>query len=222
MESVTNYIPLRTAALIAGISILLMAMMAPFAELYAYPKLVVPGMPEQTFKNIAANRSLFTSALFSYVLTCICDIVASWALYILLKPVNKNLSLLTAVFRLVYTLIALVALLNLVTVIRLINTSAYLTILKPGQLYAQVMLLLDTFRYSFHFGILFFAIHLILSGYLAIRAKFIPSIMGVFLIISGLGYLADMLKPFLYPDLDLGFPHHYLFWRIDIYALVAY
>ncbi len=179
--------------------------MAPFAELYVYPKLVVPGMAAETFKNIAANKLLFISALFSYLLTCVCDIVAAWALYILLKPVNAGLSLLTAGFRVIYTLIALVAILNLVTVVRLLNTADYLTIFKPDQLYAQVMLSLNTFRYWFHFGIIFFAIHLVLTGYLVIKAKFIPAIMGVLLIISGLGYLADALKPFLYPDFNLGF-----------------
>ena len=182
-----------------------MAIMAPFAELYVYPKLVVPGMAAETFKNIAANKLLFISALFSYVLTCICDIIAAWALYILLKPVNAGLSLLTAGFRAIYTVIALVAILNLVTVLRLLNTSDYLTVFKPDQLYAQVMLSLNTFRYGFHFGIIFFAIHLVLSGYLVLRAKFIPAIMGVLLIISGLGYLTDALKPFLYPDFNLGF-----------------
>ena len=200
-----THIPLRTAALIAGIAILLMAVMAPYAELYVYPKLVIPGMAAETFKNIAANRVLFISALFSYVLTCICDIVAAWALYILLKPINAALSLLTAGFRVIYTVIAIVALLNLVTVVRLLNTADYFPLFKPDQLYALVILSLNTFRYWFHFGILFFAIHLILSGYLVVKAKYIPAVMGVLLIISGAGYLADALKPFLYPDFNLGF-----------------
>ena len=204
MTNNTN-IPLRKAALIAGIAILLMAVMAPFAELYVYPKLVVPGMAAKTFKNIAANKLLFSTALFSYVLTCICDIIAAWALYILFKPVHAALSLLNAWFRLIYTVIALVAILNLVTVLRLLNTADYLTVFKLDQLYAQVMLSLNTFRYGFHFAIIFFAIHLVLSGYLVIKAKVIPAIMGVLLIISGLGYLADALKPFLYPDFNLGF-----------------
>ena len=204
INSTTN-IPLRTAALIAGLAIFIMAIIAPFAELYVYPKLVIPGMAEETFKNISANKPLFIAALFSYVITCICDIIAAWALYVLLRPVNENLSLLTAWFRLVYTVIAIVALLNLVTVVRLLNTSDYLKVFKPDQLYAQVMLSLNTFRYGFHFAILFFAIHLLLSGYLVLKASFIPRIMGIFLIISGLGYLADTLKPFLFPEFDSGF-----------------
>jgi len=201
----TNKTSLSAAALIAGISLLIMVIAAPFAELFVYPKLVVPDHAAETAKNIIANKTLFISGLLGYLITFICDLLVSWALYVLLKPVNENLSLLTALFRLVYTVIALVALLNLVTVFRLLNTSDFLTVYQPDQLNAQVMLSLNAFRTHFHFGILFFSIHLMLLGYLVIRSKYIPVIFGVLLIIAGLGYLLTTLKPFLFPNINLDF-----------------
>ena len=196
---------LRTAALIAGIGLLIMVIAAPFAELFVYPKLVVPGNAAETVKNVTANMTLFISGIFGYLITFICDLLVTWALYVLLKPVNENLSLLTALFRLVYTIIALVALLNLVTVFRLLNTSDYLTVFQPDQLHAQVMLCLNAFRSHFHFGILFFGIHLGLLGYLVFRSKYIPRILGILLIIAGLGYMLTTLKPFLFPNINLDF-----------------
>jgi hypothetical protein len=56
-----------------------------FAEFSLYPKLVIPGNIEQTVQNISLHGNLF---------------------YVLLVPVNKALSLLTAWFRLMYTAIA--------------------------------------------------------------------------------------------------------------------
>lgn len=129
----------------------------------------------------------------------------SWALYILLAPVNKHLSLLTAWFRLIFSFIALTALLNLVTVFQLLNTNEHLTSLGQAQLNAQVMLYLKIFRSSYHFGIIFFSIHLILLGYLIIKSAYITKLMGVVLIISGLGYLTDALKPFVFPNFNSGF-----------------
>ena len=205
MTDSTNTISLRTAAFIAGLTILIMAVIAPFAELFVYPKLVVAGNPIITAKNIIANKTLFISAIFSYLITFIGDVVVGWALYVLLKPVNEHLSLLTAWFRLVFTAIALVALLNLVSVFRLLTTSEYSTMFQPAQLYAQVMLSLNAFRYGFHFGLLFFSIHLGLLGYLVLKSNYIPKIMGVLLIISGIGYLIDTLKPFLFPNFNSGF-----------------
>ena len=214
----TNKISLRRAALIAGISLLIMVIAAPFAEIYVYPKLVVPDNAAETVKNIIANKTLFISCMFGYLITFICDLLVSWALYVLLKPVNEDLSLLTAWFRLVYTVIALVALLNLITVLRLLNTSNNVTLFQPDQLNAQVMLSLSAFRNHFHFGLLFFSIHLVLLGYLVFKSTYIPRIMGVLLIISGLGYMMTTLKPFLFPNFNLDFAQ-YTFYGELIFML---
>jgi len=205
MVNSTTNTPIRRAAIIAGIGLLIMVIAAPFAELFVFPKLVVPGNATETAKNIVANKTLFISGIFGYLITFICDLLVSWALYVLLKPVNENLSLLTAWFRLVYTVIALVALLNLVTVFRLLNASAYLTVFQPDQLHAQAMLSLDAFRSQWYFGLLFFAIHLVLLGYLVFRSNYIPRILGVLLAIAGLGYMLTTLKPYLFPHVNIDF-----------------
>ncbi len=205
MTNSTNTTSLRRVALIAGIGLLIMVIAAPFAELFVYPKLVVPDNAAETAKNIIANERLFVSGIFGYLITFICDLLVAWALYVLLKPVNENLSLLTAWFRLVYTVIALVALLNLVTVLQLLTTADYLAVFEPDQLYAQVRLSLGAFRNHWYFGLLFFGIHLGLLGYLVFESRYIPRILGVLLIIAGLGYLLTTLKPFLFPNINLDF-----------------
>ncbi len=201
----TNKLSLRRAALLAGLGLLIMVIAAPFAELYVYPKLMVKGNTVETVKNIIEFKTLFVAAIFCYLVTYICDILVAWALYILLKPVNESLSLLTAWFRLVYTVIAIVALLNLVSVFRLLNSADYLTLFEPKQLQAQVMLYLKTFRYGFHFGLIFFAIHLGLLGYLVIRSTYIPKVMGFLLIISGIGYLLTTVQPYLFQNINIDF-----------------
>ncbi len=198
-------ISLRRAALIAGLTILMMALIAPYSELFVYPKLINPTNAAETVRNITNNKTLFVSAIFGYLLTASGDIVVSWALYILLKPVNGFLSLLTAWFRLVFSVISLVTILNLVAVFRLLTNHDYVTMFGQTQLYAQVMLYLTTFRSGYHFAIIFFSIHLILLGCLIFKSRFIPNVMGLLLIISGLGYLTDALKPFLFADFNSVF-----------------
>ncbi len=213
-----NNTSLRTAALTAGFGLFVMVMAAPFAELFAYPKLVIAGNATETIKNITANKPLFLAVIFSHLVTFICDVIVAWALYVLLKPANEYLSLLTALFRLVYTLIALVALLNLVTVFRLLNTSDYPTVFQPDQLSAQVMYLLKSFKSNWYFGLIFFAIHLVLLGYLVLRSNYIPGILGVLLIITGVGYLLTTLRPYLFPDINIDFAK-YTFYGELIFML---
>jgi len=214
----TNKTSIRTAALIAGFSLLIMVIVAPFAELFAYPKLVVADNAAETIKNITVNKTLFLYVIFGYLLTFICDIVVAWALYILLKPVNEQLSLLTALFRWIYTAIALIALLNLVTVFRILNTSDYSTVFQPAQLNAQILLLLKSFKSSWYFGLIFFGIHLGLLGYLVVKSNYIPTILGVLLMITGLGYLLTTLRPYLFSNINIDFAK-YTFYGELIFML---
>jgi len=196
---------LRRAALIAGFSLLITVVAAPFAEFFVYRRLVIPGDIEQTVQNLLANDGRFLAGVFAYLITFIGDLLIAWALYVLLAPANRSLSLLTAWFRLAYTVIALVGLAKLFTVYRLLNTPDYLTAFGSAQLHAQLYLLLRAFRYDWYMGFVFFAIHLGLLGFLAYRCGYIPRILGVLLAINGLGYLIDCLRPYLYPGVDLGF-----------------
>ena len=200
-----NKIPLHTAAVIAGISLLAMVIAAPFAELYVLPKLIVSSNAAETAKNLVANKTLFVSGIFGYLITFICDIVVAWALYILLKPTSPDLSLLTALFRWIYTGIALVSLLNLVNVFWLLKNPDSLPGFTSDQLHVQMMLLIKAFRSGFRFGIILFAIHLLLLGYLIFKSNYIPRILGVLLVITGLGYLLTSTEPYLFPNVNVDF-----------------
>ena len=115
----TAGLSLRQAALIAGIAYILNPV--TYAET-VYPHLVIHGNIAQTVQNIAARPGTFAVIIFSYLISFIGDIVIAWALYVLLAPVNRALSLLTAFFQLVYAAVALDGVMHLLTVFNLITT----------------------------------------------------------------------------------------------------
>jgi Domain of unknown function (DUF4386) len=90
---------LRQAALVAGFTYLLNPV--TYAE-YVYPKLVISGDAEQTVQNISSHEGAFLAAIFCYFISFIGDVVIAWSLYVLLARVNRSLSLLAALFQLVY------------------------------------------------------------------------------------------------------------------------
>ena len=212
---------LRQAALIAAFAYFLMPV--ALAEFYINPKLFIPGNIEQTAQNIVVHGRLFGVAILCYLITFIEDIVIAWALYVLLAPVNRALSMLTAWFRLVYTAIALFSLLNLTTVYRVLHTPDYLTAFGAGPLHAQVMLLLNSYRYDWSMSLVIFGIHLGLLGYLIYRSAYIPKIIGILLLIDGLGWLVTPLKPYLYPNARLGFffPMSFVELLLPIWLLIS-
>jgi hypothetical protein len=192
---------LRQAALTAGFAYLLNPTF--YAENRIYPKLVISGSVEQTVQNISAHGGTFVALILCYLINFIGDIVIAWSLYVLLAPVNRAVSLLAALFQLVYAAMGLVAMLQLVTVYRLLNNPYYRTVFGPGPLHAQVLVLLSSFHYGWSMGLVLFGIHLVLVGYLIFRSGYIPWIIGLLLVINGVGWVIDSLSPYLW----LNAPH---------------
>jgi hypothetical protein len=197
----TKSITLRKAALIAGIGYLLM-FCSPVAENIFYHNLVDLSNASKTVANIYANRALVRLSTILYLINFLGDILAAWGLYILLKPVNANLSLLTAWLRIIYTVIGVVAVMHLLTVLQLTGHYDYLHEFTDGQLQAQVMIALRSFRNEWSFSFVFFAIHLILLGWLAFVSDYISKIVAVCLLIAGAGWLSDSLQPYLFPNVN--------------------
>lgn len=201
----TNHIAdisLRKAAIVAGFGLLVMTILAIFTEFFVRQSLIVLGDAATTANNIMANELLFRLGICSFIIVIILDVIVAWALYVLLKPVNKSLSLLMAWFRLVYATIFGIALVNFFSVLQLLSGADYLTAFEPNQLHAQVMLFLNAFSYGWAIGLVFFGIHLFILGYLVFKSGYIPKILGVLLIIAGLGYLIDSFVIFLLPNYE--------------------
>jgi hypothetical protein len=194
---------LRQAALIAGFAYLLNPV--TYAEFSIYPKLVIPGDIGQTVRNIGAHHSLFAAAILCYLVNDIEDIVIAWALYYLLAPVNRAVSLLTAWLRLIYTAIAFFGMLKLVAVFNLVTSPDYTSAFGAGPLQAQVKLLLGTFRDDWSIDLVLFGIHLILLGILIWFSRYMPKWLAVLLVIDGGGWMMSSLQPYLYPHANLRF-----------------
>lgn len=188
-------------ARIAGLGLLLMAILAMFSNFSVLEGLIIPGDAAATANNIIASEMLFRSGFISFVIVLILDVLVAWALYVLLKPVNKNLAMLAACFRLVYTAIFGIALSNFLNVIPLLSGAEYLTVFTKDQIHAQVLLLIDAFNNGWLIGLVFFGCHLLVVGYLIVKSGgYLPRIIGIFLIIASVGYVIDSTAHFLLPN----------------------
>lgn len=86
-------ISFRQAALVTGLGLLLLAVLAAITNFGVLQKLIVPGDAKITARNIAAAQGLFRIAIGSFFVVAILDVVVAWALYILFQPVSRSLSL---------------------------------------------------------------------------------------------------------------------------------
>lgn len=195
---------LRTAAIVAGLGLLAMAILAGFANFSVFQSLVVPGDAKTTAENIIASSGSFRMGIFFFLVVAVLDVVVAWALYVLLKLANKSLSLLAAWFRVVYAAIFAVALTNLFSALQLFTGADYLKAFEVNQLYAQGMVSLSAFQSGWNIGLAIFGLHLLVLGYLVFKSGYASKwggiLLSILLVVAGLGYLADSIGKFLLPN----------------------
>ncbi|MFE4571803.1 DUF4386 domain-containing protein [Paenibacillus chitinolyticus] len=192
----------RTAALTAGIALIVMTLAAFFSYGFVHESLMAQGDASRTFQAVTSSRALFKAEIFGWVIILICDIVVAWAFYIFLKPVHKHLSLLGAWFRLVYAAVLGTALLNLIVVLLLSGRAGYLSLINTGQLQAYVRMYLEAFGLIWSMGLIIFGGHLLIVGILAFKSERIPKIIGIFLLMASIGYMAVHLCNLFLPDYE--------------------
>ena len=202
-KNVMNTLSPSAYARIAGVLYLVIAVAAIIAHIYMPGELIVAGDAAATAQNIAANDTLFRfGGVGAELVILLCEVVLTVILYVLLKPVNKTLSLLAAVSRLAMTTIHGLNLVNYFFVLQLTTGNGFPGVFEPAQINSLVTLFLDAHSYGFTLGIAFLVLHVFALGYLIVRSTYIPRILGVFFLIAGFGYAFDSFALLLVSGYD--------------------
>ena len=188
-------ISLRTAALIGGLGLLLMAILAPIAQFGVLQGVIVDGDAAATAANIAESEGMFRVAIACFLLVAVLDVVVALALYVVFRPVNAFLSGLTAMLRIVYGAMFAVSLTGLVTAAQLATGS--------NQDSVQVLASVDAFQTGWDIALAVFGTHLLLLGILVFQSGAWRGILGLLVLITSAGYLIDGWGRLLLPGYDL-------------------
>lgn len=104
----------QTYTRIGGVLYLFIIVAALFGEIFVRGKIIVRGDAAATASNLLGSETLFRVGLAGEMLTCICDVALAMILYVLLKPVNRNLALLAAFNRVTFVAVYAVSKLFLI------------------------------------------------------------------------------------------------------------
>jgi hypothetical protein len=164
-----------------------------------FARLTVSGNAAQTAQNILAHETLFRIGIVGDMVYCVAVVVLVAALYVILKPVNKNFALLAAFGRLVHGLTWLLVTLNLFTALRLLSDADYSRALAPDQLAALARLYLSGYD-AYYVGLLFWALGATIGAYLWFKSGYIPRALAIFGVISSAWCAACTLVFYVFPD----------------------
>ncbi|MGB8031996.1 MAG: DUF4386 domain-containing protein [Terracidiphilus sp.] len=128
---------------------------------------------------IAAPSGAATATPARMIVTLACDTGVALIFYDLLKPVSRSLSLLAALFRIIF--VAVMA----------VNTLSYFGAVVLFQSARSP----SAFNTGYEIAMVPFGLHCLLTGYLLFQSTFFPRFLGVLMALAGLGYLTFLWPP---------------------------
>jgi len=192
----------HTAARVAGFLYLLMMVTGVFAEFYARGRLIVPGDAVQTAKNIVASERLFRIGTVSNLITFAGDVILVVALYVVLKPINRNVALLAAFWRLGECAILALITLNDFAALRLLSGADYLRAFDAKQLQALAYTFVGLEGAGYLIGGVFFGLGSTVFSYLWFRSRYIPRGLAAWGIFASLVMVIVTLAIMVVPSLE--------------------
>jgi hypothetical protein len=187
-------------ARVAGLLYLVGSLFGIVRLIYVPSKLFVYGNATATANNIAEHELLFRLGIVSYLLCAALWIFVTLALYRLFKGVNQALAVLMVILgSLMVTPIFFVNTVNDAAALLFVRGGGYLSVFDKPQRDAFARLFLDLHHQLDLANEIFWGLWLIPYGLLVYRSRFLPRILGVWLIIACFGYLALSFTGFLLP-----------------------
>jgi hypothetical protein len=200
-EQIANASP-RLKARFAGAFYLVNGMMYSYADSHVHDKILVAGNAAATAQNILANGQVLRTCFAVELASSACYVVVTLLLFDLLKPVNKSISTLAAFFSVMGCGIGALTSLFTFAPLIIMGGAPYLSVFKVEQLQAMALLSLDLHVVATSICMVFFGFYCLLIGYLIFRSTFMPRIIGIFMMITGLAYqvyLSPPLATYLFP-----------------------
>jgi len=181
----------RKAAKVAGILYLFTIVTANLTEFYVRRQLMVHGDALQTSRNIAAHGQLFRLGIASDLLMFAGHIALAVALYVILKPVNRNLALVAMFWWLVECSVAAATLGIDFAAVHSLTGSNRLPALSTEQLQVLARLLISLDAGGNRVAALFFGLGSTLFCCLWFKSRYIPRLL------AGWGILASLVPTFI-------------------------
>jgi hypothetical protein len=193
----------HTAARVIGILYPIQMATGIFGEVFARGQLIVRGDPARTAENIMASEQLFRLSIAGDLITYILVMVLTWALYVLLRPVNRHLALLGAFFRLSELAVLCVATVNSLVVLRLLSGATYLKTFEVDQLHSLVMLAYNTQGQGMMVGFILLGLGSAVFAYLLLQSRYVPKALATLGIFSSLLLALGTLAVIVFPGLGV-------------------
>jgi Domain of unknown function (DUF4386) len=206
----------RVIARIGGVLYLLIIVIGALGEAVVRGSIVVPGDATATAANLRSMEWLWRLGVAGEIVLLASATGLALILYILLRPVNRDLALAAVLFNLVSIAIEGVAAVSLAAALLPLSISSPAGAFTPEQLDGVAMLSIRSHSLGFGIGLVFFGVECVILGHLIARSGYMPATIGSLMQIAGVCYVINSFALILSPPLA-----NRLFPAILLPALIA-
>jgi hypothetical protein len=150
-------------------------------------------------RNIIASERMFRLGTATDCVMLAGGIVLIWSLYVLLRPVHRDLALLAVLLRVVETAVTVSATIASLIAVRLLSGREYLDVFEAGQLHALSRLARNAFGLGQDVGFVFLGMGSAIFAYLLLRSRYVPRILAGWGVFASLLLAASNLVFFVFP-----------------------
>ncbi|MCB2154467.1 DUF4386 domain-containing protein [bacterium] len=187
------------AARPAGVTLILAIVIVVVSNYSVNFRYIVPDIAE-TARNMVEHATLFRLNIFFNLLYIVTLVLMSTSLYVVLKPVNKNLALTAMFFRLLYAGMWGIIALNTLGAMRLLDDADFLRAFETGQLHALSQLHLRSSWDAYYVALPFWGLASTVCSMLLFKSKYIPRALAAFGIASAAWCAFCALTYIIFPD----------------------
>lgn len=190
----------RVYARAAGVAYLVIAIVALVYGFLVESKLIVLGNDAVTASNILANESLFRVGIVLVLVIYVSVVVASWALYLILRTVHQHLALLALLLRSAEAVVGATTVLISFAVFYVLEGRGGSNALDAEQLQALAGSLLDVRRAGLDIVLVFIGLGATIFCVLLFKSKYIPRWLAAWGIFTYASMLVLGLVSILFPN----------------------
>lgn len=193
-------------ARLAGIAYIVTIVAGIFAEAYARGSLRVSGDAAATAANLSSADTLYRSAIFADVLMLSSYIAVTALLYLVFKPAGRALALVAACFSLT-GIVLLAANTGLLLVAPMfLGDADYLAAFTAEQRETLAYLIMRLHGGIYGLTGAFFGAYCLLIGWLIVRSRDLPRLIGWLMALAGVTFLLDTSLDLIAPSLARQLP----------------
>jgi hypothetical protein len=194
--------PARLVARVGGVLYLVIIALGALGEAAVRGTVVVAGDAAATAANLRSMEWLWRLGIAGEMVLLMCATGLALILYVLLRPVSRDLALLALFLNLVSIAVEAAAAVALTAAILPSTGAPYLNAFAAEQLNAIALMSIRSHTMGFAVALAFFGVECVVLGYLIYRSEYMPKPIGALMQIAGVCYVINTFALVLSPPLS--------------------